>query len=359
MTCARVGSVEAHRDGRLSSEQAGAMAVHLAECPACAAEMKRLAGVTAALSTLTEAEADANRVLAGRRRLLAAAERDGDRRRSAHSAVVVVTAVAAALAIGVFGAGMWRGKARGTSSAAPVAGAGFEVSVTPLGAARWSRASSVARETLTLDDGGLRVAVTRHDAGHRVLVELPDGELEDVGTVFSVRVSAGTTREVDVMEGVVALRLRGSSERRLAAGESYRASEPERGAASDATATSARGVGEQAESAASAEQVVLGRAPRTGTHEGQPPDSCAEASLFQDGVEAFRHGDYMSAANTLARFSGACAHSGHAEDAAYLRMVALARAGHTDEARTQALAYLKRFPTGFRRKEAERLAGAE
>ncbi|HTQ05649.1 MAG TPA: hypothetical protein VMI54_17425, partial [Polyangiaceae bacterium] len=103
----------------------------------------------------------------------------------------------------------------------------------------------------------------------------------------------------------------------------------------------------------------VGALPRASARPADEADACADAALFQTGVQAFKSGDYASAASTLGRFSASCVHSGHAEDATYLRMVALARAGANDEARAQALAYLKRFPNGFRRKEAARVAGVE
>jgi hypothetical protein len=45
-----------------------------------------------------------------------------------------------------------------------------------------------------------------------------------------------------------------------------------------------------------------------------------------------------------------------AEDAAYLRIIALQRLGAGGETRRAAETYLQRFPTGFRRAEVERLA---
>ncbi len=352
MSCEQTSAVEALQDGRLAAGQAEAMRVHLAGCAECTAELRRLDDLKVALRGLTETDAPAARVLAGRRRLLEAAAGAGERRRLVRGASV---ALAAAAAIVLFGIGSWRGKTPALPAAAP----GFEVSVTPLAGARWSRVSATALETLSLDDGGLGVTVRRHDARHRLLVELPDGELEDVGTVFSVRVAAGRTEEVTVREGVVALRLRGRAEQRLAAGESYHASEPA-GVASGSVAPAPSGAAASSDVVTPVEHSAAGgRASRTSTRAGDEPATCPEASLFQDGVQAFRRGDYASAAGTLDRFAAACPHTGHAEDAAYLRMVALARAGRPDEARVQALAYLKRFPNGFRRKEAERLAGTE
>ncbi len=236
---------------------------------------------------------------------------------------------------------------------------GFEVAVTPRAGARWSRASARMVESLTLDAGDLLVTVKRHDARHRLIVELPDGELEDVGTVFRVSVTDGMTREVDVSEGVVVLRLRGKPELRLAAGESYRATGSVPVASSGPVGASANTVSSGPEGVAQADSQPAPRASRASVNKSEDARVCPEASLFEDGVQAFTPGDYPTAASALGRFSRACAGSGHSEDAAYLRMVALARAGRVDEARAAAHAYLNHFPNGFRNREAERLAGSK
>ena len=45
-----------------------------------------------------------------------------------------------------------------------------------------------------------------------------------------------------------------------------------------------------------------------------------------------------------------------AEDAAYLRIIAYQRSGDSSAMKDAALAYLRRYPKGFRRAEAERLS---
>jgi hypothetical protein len=90
---------------------------------------------------------------------------------------------------------------------------------------------------------------------------------------------------------------------------------------------------------------------------GAESDACPGAPRFEDCVDTFKRGDYAAAAEALGRYTAACGR--HAEDATYLRMVALARAGRPTEAATLERAYLARFPEGFRRKEAERLANGD
>ena len=54
--------------------------------------------------------------------------------------------------------------------------------------------------------------------------------------------------------------------------------------------------------------------------------------------------------------SGAAEPSSSAEDAAYLEVLRLLREGHEAEGRVAARAYLRSFPTGFRRAEMQRVA---
>jgi hypothetical protein len=74
-------------------------------------------------------------------------------------------------------------------------------------------------------------------------------------------------------------------------------------------------------------------------------------------MASFHAARYGEAAAAFARFGGACSADRRAEDAAYLEVVALARAGRTAEARSAAQAYLSKFPHGFRRQESERFLG--
>ena len=48
----------------------------------------------------------------------------------------------------------------------------------------------------------------------------------------------------------------------------------------------------------------------------------------------------------------------HGEDAAYLRVIALQRAGDADAMHVAASDYLRAYPNGFRHKDVERLTSA-
>jgi TolA-binding protein len=58
----------------------------------------------------------------------------------------------------------------------------------------------------------------------------------------------------------------------------------------------------------------------------------------------------------LAAFLGKYPRDPRSEDAAYLRIIALQRAGDVSGTERAATEYLRRYPSGFRRAEAERLA---
>jgi TolA-binding protein len=62
------------------------------------------------------------------------------------------------------------------------------------------------------------------------------------------------------------------------------------------------------------------------------------------------------AAAAFASFLAKHPHDPRAEDAAYLRVIALQRSGDSGSVRWAAQEYLRRYPEGFRRAEMEALA---
>ena len=88
-----------------------------------------------------------------------------------------------------------------------------------------------------------------------------------------------------------------------------------------------------------------------------PPASVPESG-FAAGVAAFRRGEYAAAERLLADFSQNAGGDARREDAAFLRAVARSRQGDARGAAGLAASYLKSFPNGLRRTEAERLVRA-
>ena len=342
--CSRLSSIEAWRDGRLAAEETEALRVHLALCRECASQVERLDRLGAALRALPEAEVGQARLAAERRRLLeaAGAETRGPRSFRASWLALAGTALAAGVPLLAWKA-PWHLQTPGPASSALRATA-LDVRVEAGPGARWSRSSTQAAEVVALNDGRLHVEVARHDPTRSLVIKLPDGELRDVGTVFELEVASGRTRLVSVSQGRVLLRLHDRAELVLSAGERFEAP-PDAPKAADAAASRA-----------------FSPAPvKSAGHPHTPSatPSCLGAQAFEECVGAFKSGQFSAAAGHCERYTSSCPGGGHAEDAAYLRMVALARAGQSADARVQARAYVQRFPHGFRLKEAKSIAGSD
>jgi TolA-binding protein len=84
------------------------------------------------------------------------------------------------------------------------------------------------------------------------------------------------------------------------------------------------------------------------------PDAAAE---FREATAALARGDNDHAAALLRAFVSAHPGDSRAEDAAYLRVLALQRAGNLSGMQQAATEYLHRYPRGFRKAEVEPLAG--
>jgi hypothetical protein len=352
-TCGRSFQVEALRDGRLGGAERKSFERHLAACALCAREAAALEELAAAARAARDDGRgdDELRVWRERTRLLAAFDRalvssarggriaGASRRRWLVPATVAV--LAAALVV------IWRG--RPAIEPAPAA----QASVQADAAATWSRRrGGGGREEITLRQGTLRIHV-EHAAVERgeppLLVLLPDGELEDVGTTFTVSADDAHTSRVAVADGRVVLRLRGRPGVDIGAGDVWSpAPPPAAPVAPPAPATTERAAGEH-------RPARPARAPRASA---SPPADAPDALVeFRAASAALRAGDNRRAASAFARFVEEHARDPMAEDAAYLRLIALQRMGAGTETKRAAEEYLRRFPTGFRRAEVERLAG--
>jgi hypothetical protein len=206
------------------------------------------------------------------------------------------------------------------------------VVTTPVAGTKWSRHSARNLERIDLNDGALSVVVRRSPHDPRVVVRVPEGEIEDLGTVFKVTVRVGRTAEISVSQGTVVFRRTGLADLRLSAGTLWTPAE-------DAGSASKPIAGEPKKDASAAPPSAPLRAARTRVRTAQravaaespQPEKAAEAKATAEDAAA-------------------------AEDGAYLQILALLREGRRDEARLAAVAYLGKFPTGFRRIEVERIA---
>jgi hypothetical protein len=231
-------------------------------------------------------------------------------------------------------------------------------------------------DVVMLTEGQLTVDVRHGQRGRSVLVKTPDGEVEDVGTVFTVVVTQGRTESVTVAEGRVVVRIAEQSEHWVATGETYlpyprplsqitapavRASEPRAHDVEQAGVREleARGA-PQKPKRASAKPAVEAHASSADTTGGDEPAERAEstASALESFARAVRrvetHDDAV-AITLLDRFLAHFPSDARAEDAAFLRVVVLARGDSTALARAAARRYLARYPQGLRARDVQRL----
>jgi hypothetical protein len=337
-TCPRLFEAEAMRDGRLSGTERSSYEGHVTRCAACSREVEALQVLAEAVRSGAGGAIDELHVRREKTRLLAAF--DGmlvapERRPGPRG--WLVAAVAAALLLGLFVL-----RERRLPREARASGAVVEAGP----AAVWSDRRDGDRERIVLERGDLRIHVD-HAAGQGgLLVVLPDGELEDIGTTFDVHAGDGRTRRVSVAEGHVVLRLRDRPPVNLGPGETWVEEPP-------------------APAPSSISPPVLaapGPSPPPSdreTRRGPPPAASGAAdpsAEFRAAMSALDLGDSHDAAARFEAFVARHPRDPRAEDAAYLRVIALQKCGDAAGTRRAAVDYLRLFPDGFRRAEVVEVA---
>jgi len=221
--------------------------------------------------------------------------------------------------------------------------------------ARWSRKTEGDLDQVDLREGSLAIEVVHATAHRRLLVTLPDGVLEDVGTRFVVTVQAGHTTYVAVQDGEVILRLVGAPPVSLKAGSEWRAPPV---VIVTSAAPPVVSVPAPPPAIVPTTAAVKSPAPSASALPGASGESDPANAELKAALASLRAGDAAGAAQRFGAF--VLAHPTHpkAEDAAYLRIVAAQRASDTAGARAAAIDYLARFPKGFRRPEAEAIRDA-
>lgn len=334
--CSRTFEVEAMRDGRLVGAAREGFERHLTTCAVCSREADALEGLAEAVREAKPETFDELHVRRERNRLLAAFDGaivGGPRRFEARrlawplAAIVMVTAGILVLA-----------RPKPVTVPAPVVPVTSTV-IRAESTALYSKRNDGNRETIALEQGALWIHVTHAEDQKALLVLLPDGELEDTGTTFTVTAENGRTTHVAVEEGSVALRLRGSPPIVLSAGESWSSPPP----ASPTVALVA-----SAERSAPPMRVVASAPVPT----PRGPDASED---FRAAMSALDAGDTRDAAARFQSFLVKHPNDGRAEDAAYLRVIAFDRAADEAAMGEAAREYLRRYPNGFRRGEVEKL----
>jgi len=342
-SCDRAWEVEAERDGRLDDAARTSAARHRAHCRVCREELAALQALTKQLTAEAPPALD---VLAEKRlrgKLLAAVNERRLAPPRPRGRVAIALALAAAVVLAL---GAWKGR-RGPAAPAPAA-----IALTDEGGAMYERVSRDGVEHVYLRAGSLGLVV-HHEAPTHLLVHVPDGEIEDLGTTFHVTVRDGTTVRVRVDEGRVLIRKKPGDRDGtvVAAGETW---EPPKVSA-EGPAPNAPDPGQATPVAAEPPAASLAAA-KTPPPAGLP----ASAPAPRPRIAAPPGAPAASAASSTSSPGPSASAAKPAlppdEDAAYMRVVSLLRAGRRDEARAAARRYVVLFPSGLRRREMDVVA---
>jgi hypothetical protein len=401
--CARAQQAEAFEDGRLSGAERASFEQHAVSCAECARTLRVLARLRQSAEWLPD---NTPTPLERRRQRQALLRRASEMAQGAQvlprrtvfaanvfaanvftakvfakktfAALLLAGALLAAVGIG-FGLRAWL---PASEPSAALIVPSYRIDVSP--GASWQTIEQGAALRLRLGSGTFLLEVDKLTRAQRFVLELPDGELEVVGTRFGVRVEPEGTRRVEVTEGRVALRLRETPPISLGAGESWTAkheatqvtappsvpaaepfilqapSAPEAPSTpTSAPADAAPSEGSVAKSPAKAREAALPERQRA--LEPSAAGSAATAGTHDDdfarAMAAFGAGDYGQAERLFQRFERHHPRDARREDSMFLRAVARARRGDAEGARATARQYLERYPHGLRAPEAERLAG--
>jgi hypothetical protein len=339
-TCDRLWEVDALREGRLGPKDAEAAERHAHACDICGAARSRSAELDAWLANASPREPSALELRRLRVRMLRSVGVDPPVERSR---VGIRAAVAAAIVlfvcISIFFTHRHFAVKNPTvvistlpavvpSSNAAQAIPDFMATVQAADGARWTQTRNGPVEHVVLEDGALSIGVRHRNDQERLIVDLPDGTLEDRGTTFAVEARGGHTTHVTVIDGAVALRIRGADDVVLRAGSSW----------PPIPTTHARSIS---------------TASPTASANRQPEDD--GSASYAAAVSLLRRRSYAPAASVFHDYVQAHPQEPDAEDASYLEAVALAQSGDANGAITAAERHLSSYPKSFHRKEASLL----
>ena len=350
-TCARLFEVEALRDGRLTGGEFARFQSHIRTCTVCAGELSAMEGLAGALRSVTAPAADELHVRRERMRLLSAfdaslvparKETRGGRYWAGALAVLAVLAVLATLTL----------LQKAPRSVTPVAASADAVKIQASTTSKWSRQADSLQETIRLESGTLSIHVDHRLSQRRLRVLLPDGELEDIGTTFSVTAAASRTTGIAVQEGAVILRLRDQPAVTLRAGDTWSPT-PVDVSSAKASSPPPPPTVRRARPVPSAALAPNLSASAPAPAFADSPDPAAD---FRVAMSAFTSGDNARAASLFAAFLSQYPRDSHGEDAAYLRVLTLQRAFDARATKKAAREYLVRYPHGFRYAEMEALS---
>jgi hypothetical protein len=239
----------------------------------------------------------------------------------------------------------------------------------------WQVETIASTSRITLQSGTAAFHVEHLQGDARFFVHMPDGKIEVRGTRFIVDVVEGKTRSVEVLEGLVMLevpRFQGL----LHAGERWPMPIATTSTADATPSFAAPNSNESADEDAGVTITPMLPAPTPKSLPTPTPSAIVMAESneppalrvipkdeagprFAEAMQAFTGGNDARADELFAAFIRDFPRDGRAEDAMFLRAKSRARRGDMAGAAAIAREYLRAFPKGLRRPEAERLAGVD
>jgi ferric-dicitrate binding protein FerR (iron transport regulator) len=348
-SCGRLWQAEAVMDRRLSAEDCASFERHAKGCSACGRELNELSRLKTLSEELPWPKSEPLQRRRARYELL----------RKAHGSSVGQVgstrgAWRAALAIGLLclvTVGLYAYLKAPAGDSPALTSPGFDLR--PEAGSVWRQLSVGRAVRLQLERGGVLVTVRKLQEGQTFVIQLPDGELEVRGTRFTVEADGARTLRVAVEEGRVALRLVGSPELLLGAGQFWQRSLAEERHAAEAVGGSDANKPTPGASLSPVARPKPAAAPSTSA--SKP----ASASDFAAAMASYTRGDFATAEQLFQRFEALHPDNARVEDSLFLRAMTRHRRGDRAGAGQLAARYLERFPQGFRAEEARRLMSAQ
>lgn len=360
LLCPLVWKAAALQDGRLEGPDVMSFELHATRCADCRAEWKAIASSHEAARAMPFVDPTPLAHARQRAALLARAnERFLRPPRGWRPWGLTLLGAAAVAAAAAFVVGR---------APAPLPRPAHATSTTPLSAPRcevvaseralWRAQTDGTTARVDVADGEATLLVGPMLGAQRALIHLPDGEIEPSPARFVVDVALGRTRSVKVLEGQVVLRLREAEPTLLDAGDGW----PRTTAA---VATHVEG-GTPALERPTAVNGARAAPPGPAT----PPSSSAASAttgarrthhasaMFDEAISSFVHASYGQADRELRDFIADFPEDSRCEDAAFLSTVSRWRMGDVPGARARAASYLKTYPNGLRRAEAQQIIDA-
>lgn len=395
--CPRTALVEALRDGRLGPQESASMERHLDGCSACAEFARDLAkigdAVRVPLEKLTPLEHQRARVALLQK---AAALAPGKTTSPGRNWAMGVLLAAAAIIVG-FAGGTFHGASNQVAvalhlGALPKVESGSKLGFHPSDDARFTRNRAANLDELTLEHGTIDIKLPKIEEGKRFVVRTADAQIEVRATAFRVEAEKGKIRSVAVEQGTVEVQYAGFTAV-IPSGGSWRATpestEPDKPApktendvktpVDNAPEPPIRAVLNTTSAPKTTSKTVLPRddepnlldapdklapepapvvaAPISPAPAPTPAAPSVASRTFAEAMAAMRRGDYAGSADKLEQFAETHAGDARADEADYLRAIALQRAGKKDAAIAAAKRYLATRPKGAHRADAAKIVG--